>query len=146
LSIGLRRSLLICLTDRTYNPHCRYNLKSTSILNHLTIFPDEIGKVESYTTPLQFDENPAPHYDSLQSLLEALHEGKANTLDVITYMNRNGIFENARTIEDVERVKQPSASGSLSVLDVFLRIIDKNFKVGFGSKLLKGLGWTPQNE
>jgi hypothetical protein len=79
-------------------------------------------------------------------LLQALQEGKANTLDVINYMNRNGIFENARTIEDVERVKQPAASGSLSVLDVFLRIIDKNFKVGFGSKLLQGLGWTPQNE
>jgi hypothetical protein len=91
-----------------------------------------------------------PQYDILENLLRALGEGKANIPDVITYMRQNGIFGDARTFEDILNLSlpnpDPQPGESMSTFDVFLRIIDKELKIGFGHRLVRELGWDARNE
>lgn len=125
----------------------KYHVKSSSVIKHLARFPEEINKpaAPSYSIFIPGDEEPSS-YPTLESLLRALEERKANILDIIAFMNKNGVLDTARTVEDVQRASEVRGAQGLTALSVFLRVIDKELNVGFGPKLFENVGWTAVKE
>ena len=138
--------LSICIETRTYDPHVKYHVKSSSIIKHLTRYPEEINRTPEIAASSIFipgeEEEPA-FYPTVESLLTALESRDANIFDILAFMNKNGVFDTARTVQDVQRASEVRGAQGLSALSVFLRVIDKDLNVGFGPKLFEHVGWTP---
>jgi hypothetical protein len=114
----------------------------------LARFPEDIERSSSRPVSSIFvpgDEEVSNH-PTLESLLEALRKKEANIFDIISFMQKNGVFATARTVEDGQRASEVRGAQGLSALSVFLRVIDKDLNVGFGPKLFEHVGWTLQKE
>ncbi|KAH8090608.1 hypothetical protein HD553DRAFT_302847 [Filobasidium floriforme] len=134
--------------ELTYDPHVKYYVKSSSVIKHLARFPEDIERSSSRPVSSIFvpgDEEVSNH-PTLESLLEALRKKEANIFDIISFMQKNGVFATARTVEDVQRANEVRGAQGLSALSVFLRVIDKDLNVGFGPKLFEHVGWTLQKD
>ncbi|KAG7580151.1 hypothetical protein FFLO_00122 [Filobasidium floriforme] len=134
--------------ELTYDPHVKYYVKSSSVIKHLARFPEDIERSSSRPVSSIFvpgDEEVSNH-PTLESLLEALRKKEANIFDIISFMQKNGVFATVRTVEDVQRASEVRGAQGLSALSVFLRVIDKDLNVGFGPKLFEHVGWTLQKD
>lgn len=111
-------------------------------------FPEDIERGSSSQVSSIFvpgDQEVSSH-PTLEILLEALRKKEANIFDIISFMQKNGVFATARTVQDVQRASEVRGAQGLSALSVFLRVIDKDLNVGFGPKLFEHVGWTLQKE
>jgi DNA ligase-1 len=67
-----------------------------------------------------------------------------NTSHIVDFLRVNGLLEGCRNYLDVMgRGRNGDGSGGLTELQVFFRVLDKNMKVGFGTRLMKGVEKVP---